>query len=304
MRSTIHQQNSPPRRTSLIARYCLPAVVLVALLGPLAQKGRGDSVLVGDEQWTIYWRHDGTITLRDRSHLSIVSGGRVDRVEAYDSSTVDVSGGEVRTALVAHNSNIVNISGGFVNAISASVERPSSVNISGGRVDQLSCRASWGIVVFYGQAFHTATAQWHARAPDGSWGAYWDEEPRIEGNRVLLSGYLGGEWWDGTPWTSRISDNWPSATILVSRDGQICSQWISGMDFNGDCKVNFVDFAIMTSPGLEYTTTMGRNVVRGSYADLNGDCRFDFRDWILFAQNWLQSESNFKSRVCLTTREW
>ena len=142
MRSTIHKQNS------LIARYCLAAVVLLALLGPLPGESRGDFVLQGDEQLTVSSPHNQGI-LFDRSRVLIVSGGSVNVLGAYGLSTVSISGGSVYGTLSAYDSSTVNTAGsigrlnayhsGAVGVFGGSISSlyaydSSTVNISGGSV--------------------------------------------------------------------------------------------------------------------------------------------------------------------------
>jgi hypothetical protein len=73
------------------------------------------------------------------------------------------------------------------------------------------------------------------------------------GEQVLGTGILSGEWVDGTRWAVRITGNEPTATILAipeSAHKPFCIKY-PRMDFNGDCKVDFADFAIMASSWLE-----------------------------------------------------
>jgi hypothetical protein len=294
MRKTAHKQNS------FIARYCLAVVVILALLGPLAGESRGSLFLCGDDELTVDWNYEGYATLRGRGHLSIVSGGHVDRIEAYDSSRVDVSDGSVNT-IEAHGSSNVNVFSGTVLGLfvdscdwgSNSRSGSSIANIFGGCVSYVGAYA--GVVIFYGQAFHTETAWFCASASEGaSWTTCYDEEPRIEGNRLFRAGYLNGQWLDETPWTTCIVANERHATILVSAVGPICSQEIRVMDFNADCKVNLIDFAIMASPGLRYASiNSSGEVQRTSYANFDGRRTFrrygvSYFDWITFSQNWLE----------------
>jgi len=181
------------KQNSLITRYCLAVVVMLALLGPLAQKGRGDFVLYDNEQLTVNSYHNQG-TLYDTSRASIVSGGTVYSLYAYDSSVVDISGGN-ETWLSAYNSSTTNISGGSVSGCFSAYDS-STVNISGGYISNLYAKGS-SLTIFYGQNFH------------GFLGLV------LNGDHVLCEGVLSGEWMDGTLWSVNIQQNDPTATILA-----------------------------------------------------------------------------------------
>ncbi|HET6429833.1 MAG TPA: PEP-CTERM sorting domain-containing protein [Phycisphaerae bacterium] len=127
----------------------------------------------------------------DTSVLS-VSGGRVNQyLTACDSSTVNVSGGMVGD-LRGYDSSFVNISGGWVSGLSA--EQTSTADISGGSLNGL-------------RALGYTTVTFHAR------------DYRVEGglsligDRVVGTGILSGEWFDGTPWAVNIWGNASEARI-------------------------------------------------------------------------------------------
>jgi len=208
----------------------------------------------------------GYLNASDSSTVDI-SGGTVNSLIANDSSTVDISGGAV-TGLTARNSSIVNISGGTVSSLDASdsstvnvsdadvyrlytykfskvdisnvdvgslyARGSSTVNISEGCMNSLAAYES-SVVTFYGQAFRAGG------------------ELRIDGDRVLGTGLLAGEWMDGTRWTVNISDNQSTASILVISDSEpkpVCVKY-PAMDFNGDCKVDFSDLAVFLTHWLD-----------------------------------------------------
>jgi hypothetical protein len=141
-----------------------------------------------------------------------ISGGTVWGLAAYNSSTVDISGGTVSGGLAAHESSDVDISGGSMPRLdacnSSTVEisggsvgglgayNYSTVDISGGSIANLTAHNS-GVVTFYGQNF---------LATGGL---------ILDGDRVLGTGTLSGEWMDGTPWAVNIESNAPTATILA-----------------------------------------------------------------------------------------
>jgi len=235
------------KQNSLITRYCLAVVVMLALLGPLAQNGRGSFVLHNDEQLTVNESHYSGV-LYDRSRVFIVpggdiyirltandssgvdisgghvsdlyaynysvvdiSGGDVGVLDAFDSSTVDISGGYVGH-LWALGSNAVNLSGGSVSDLDADGSSvvdisggsmdildaggSSTVNISGGYVSELKADG-YSEVTFYGRDFRVGGGL------------------TLDGDRVLGTGFLSGEWFDGTGWIMTITNNYPTATILA-----------------------------------------------------------------------------------------
>ena len=315
MRSTIHKQNT------LITRYCLAAVVLVALLGPLAGQARGDFVLYHDEQLTVDSAHDQG-TLYDVSRAFIVSGGSVYRLYAYGlsnvdmsagsvyilyaynfstvdisagsvpylyafdssavdisggsiavlyasiSSTVDISGGSVVNNLTANGSSAVDISGGSVYNIGASDS--STVDISGGSVRSLSAFGSSAVDVSGGSITDLWARNSSTVAISGGSVAFLHADSSsvvtfsgrnfrvygglvFDGDYVLGTGLLSGEWFDGTPWAVNISDHTTSATILVIPDSgpkPLCLKYPT-MDFDGNCKVDFIDLAILLQSWLE-----------------------------------------------------
>lgn len=98
---------------------------------------------------------------------------------ARDSSTVDMSGGEVGRHLYARDS--------------------STVNISGGQVRGCLYADDSSIATFYARDFRFG--------PDLS----------LDGDRVLGGGKLSGEWFDGTSWSVSVSRRHATATIRVSR---------------------------------------------------------------------------------------
>jgi hypothetical protein len=150
-------------------------VAILALLGPLATNSRGDFVLYDNEQFLVNFYHNQG-TLYDTSRAFIVSGGSVDEcIWAYDSSAVDVSGGSVY----------------ILNAYDFS-----TANISGGGVSYLN-------------AYNSSTVTFHGQNFSASGGLHFD------GNRVLGTGILSGEWMDGTPWSVNITSNELTATILA-----------------------------------------------------------------------------------------
>jgi hypothetical protein len=295
-------------------------VAVMTLIGPLAQKGRGDFILYNDEQLTVNSSHSRGL-LYDMSRAFIVLGGRVDYLYAYDSSTVGVSGGRVdylyaydsSTAnisggsmdrlyaynsstvgvsggsvgyLYAHNSSTANISGGSVYFLYADNSRV--VDISGGSVSGLSACDSSTVSISGGSvnsfcAYNSSTVNisggsvnpldasnssvvdisggtiTNLNARDSSIVTFYGQNFRVgagltfDGERVLGTGILSGEWMDGKRWAVNITTNPPTATILAIPESEhrpFCVKY-PRMDFNVDCKVDFADLAIMASSWLE-----------------------------------------------------
>ena len=205
--------------------------VVLALVGPLAGEGRGDFVLQGDEQMTVDTSHSegglydqsrarivsgGSVTFALSAYHSSavdisgsgyvkalhalncsavsISGGSVDGLVATDTSTVAISGGSVTYTLHAYNSSAVDISGGAVGDLLAA--DTSAVDISGGSLGVLRA-ADTSAVTFHGQDFLLGSGL------------------SLDGNRVLGTGLLSGDWFDGTPWAVNITLNDSGATILA-----------------------------------------------------------------------------------------
>jgi hypothetical protein len=296
-------------------------VAVLALLGPLAQKGLGDFILWNDEQLTVNLYHNQG-TLYDRSHAFIVPGGSVSNLYSYDSSIVNISGaanhsggyvshlctynysvadisGGFVDSFDAHDFSDVNFSGGFVNSLHASACDSSTVSISGGSMSGLDAYDSSTVNISGGDiaggygggnlyAYDSSAVDIsggfvrYLYACDSStvnisggsitnlnaYGFYGYSSPTVifygqnfrvgsglafDGERVLGTGMLSGEWMDGTRWAVNITTNGPTATILAIPESEhrpFCVKH-PRMDFNGDCKVDFADLAIMASSWLE-----------------------------------------------------
>ncbi len=151
------KQNNPITRFSL-------AIVFLAVLGPLAQNGRCDFTLWGNQEITVN-STTPTGTLHDTSRAFLVSGanifnkllvhdhstvnmsaGHVNSIYSYEYSTVNISGGDFITGeypindLYARQNSTVNISGGSMGSFLT--YDSSVVNISGGSVTYLSANNS------------------------------------------------------------------------------------------------------------------------------------------------------------------
>jgi hypothetical protein len=146
-----------------------------------------------------------------------VSGGSVNYLYAYNTSTVAVSGGAAWAKpclvnyLYAYDSSTADISGGSVSYLYAY----STADISGGSVTRLYAYNTGtadisGGSVNYLYAYNTSTVTLHGydfRATAGL---------TLDGDKVLGTGILTGRWSpDGTLWAITISAHNSGATILA-----------------------------------------------------------------------------------------
>ena len=110
-----------------------------------------------------------------------MTGGSVESLSSYDSSVVNLFGGTVGVApghsLYAYDSSTANLFGGSVSAV---------------------------------YAYDTSTVAFVAQ--DFQFG----EGLSLDGNRVLGTGVLSGEWFDGTAWTITIAQNDSTASIRAT----------------------------------------------------------------------------------------
>lgn len=198
-------------RSKNVTIWVIALAVMLVLFGPLAtNQSRGNFFLFNDEQMTVNsYHYEGTLFQRSRAF--IVSPGEVSMLEAYHYSVVDISGGTV-SSLAAWNYSTVYISSGSVDNLSAKdysvvdvygggigalyAENYSDVDISGGTVNSLYAWNS-SVVTFYGRNFRVAGGL------------------VLDGDRVLGTGELLGEWMDGTQWLVNIVGNDPTATIMA-----------------------------------------------------------------------------------------
>jgi len=51
----------------------------------------------------------------------------------------------------------------------------------------------------------------------------------LDGNRILGTGLLSGEWWNGTPCSVNIYENDPTATILIPEPATITLLGLGGL---------------------------------------------------------------------------
>ncbi len=191
--------------------WYLVVTVALILAGPLATEGRADFILWNDEQLTVTTLHSKG-WLYDQGQARIVSGGSVTFLYAYGSSAVDISGGSVSSNLYAYDSSAVNLFGGDVGYLEAL--NTSTVNISGGLVSILCANNSSAVDISGGsvstlRANNTSTVTFNARGFRLGYGL------SLDGDQVLGTGILIGEWFDGTRSVVDISVNASGATILA-----------------------------------------------------------------------------------------
>jgi hypothetical protein len=138
-----------------------------------------------------------------------MSRGEAYSIETYDSSAAHISGGHNDLGLIANNSSTVDISGGYVSCLTA--RHSSAVDISGGTIDYLWALGT-SVVTFDAQDFRLGPGLW------------------VDGDRVLGTGILSGEWFDGTPWAVNIFTNDPGATILaIPEPATLCLLAVGGL---------------------------------------------------------------------------
>ena len=209
----------------------------------------------------------GLLYAHDFSTVDILDGA-VSVVRAYTSSTVDISDGSV-SSFYADNSSTVNMSGGAVNSLSAS--DVGIVNMSGGSVSYLSATDSSTLSISGGlidnnlRAYSSSVVTFNVR--DFRLGA----GLTLDGERLLGTGILSGEWVDELRWEVNVATN-SGAGIFVSLVG-------TG-DTNCDGVVDEADAAILATNWLTSTEATWRQ------GDFNGDYAVDDIDATMLAANW------------------
>jgi hypothetical protein len=170
----------------------------------------GDISLYGDDEYIVKEGfHD--VSLFGTSVAFVASAGSVYSLDTYNYSTANIIGGQVYLGrlfdysilnmssgnigdLIARQHSTANISGGWTNHFYA--EGQSTLNFSGGRFDMLDATYS-STTNFYGRNFQCGNGL------------------SMDGNRILGTGKLSGEWLDGTQWSININNNWSGATIFA-----------------------------------------------------------------------------------------
>ena len=205
------------------------------------------------------------LTATNSSTVNICGGSVGGWLNAFNSSTVDISGGSVG-GLYARDSSSVDISGGSVGGLGPNAYAcdSSSLDMSGGSVSNLYASNSSSVDISGGSisgslyASDSSTVTLVARNFRLGVGL------SLDGDRVLGTGHLGGEWLDGTRWMMNIGTNAPGATILASVP--------SPGDANGDGLVDVGDLGIL---GTNYGKVSGAT---WATADFTGDGAVDVGD--------------------------
>lgn len=130
----------------------------------------------------------------DFAEVDPIYGGIAGGPGSHNYSTINVFDGYVGTGFASYNYSTANMSGGSVGRIS--FFDYSIANITGGQIDYLHT-SDFSTVTFYGRNFFCGSGL------------------TLDGNRVLGTGILSGEWLDGTLWTMDINENYSTATILA-----------------------------------------------------------------------------------------
>jgi hypothetical protein len=142
-----------------------------------------------------------TTMIAEGNSSLVIAGGTVGGefhrggLGAYGNSRVTITGGTVRSSLFVNENSHLLVTGGEI-LDRFWVRDTSSVDISGGLVKTLLA-IHHSTVTFHGENFILGSGLW------------------LDGNRLFGMGTLSGQWLDGTFWTTQISSNAETATILL-----------------------------------------------------------------------------------------
>ena len=176
-----------------VHRTLLLTSAIVALAFLPVMQAQADFILWDHERLDVISPHARGTTL-DYGRARVQFGGRVQDFRAYDGSIVLLeSGGEIDYLSVYDDSTVV-ISGGCLTGVSAYGR--AMVFVAGGTMETLWVYES-GTVSFYAREFQLGAGL------------------TLDGDRVLCTGVLCGEWGYGTRWTVDIRKNDPTATIRL-----------------------------------------------------------------------------------------
>ncbi|MCX7424652.1 MAG: hypothetical protein NTW96_03340 [Planctomycetia bacterium] len=219
------------------------------------------NVLGGSVGWPPHAYNSSRVTMSD---------GTISSLHAYDSSTVDVSGGTISGYLRGYTSSAVDISGGSVEHVE--LDDASRVSISGGATftltayDSNAVEMSGGSVGLLQILGDTTLDIWGGRIDNGlhsyssSVVTFTVKDFRLggglalDGDRLLGTGILSGQWADGTErWAIDIATN-DGAGIFVSVVGTA--------DANGDGVVDDADASIL---GAYWQTSTGATWRHGDF---------------------------------------
>lgn len=181
----------------IIISYCL-------LLSCLAQNSLANFDLTNDDQLTVDTWH-GTGNLYDRSQVWIVQDGSAVNLYAYDNSKVFLAGGQIGNKLGAYNNSTIEVSEGSIGLLHA--DHNCQVTVTGGEINGLQAEDSSNILFSGGKL-------------EGLFDVYdWSQvtfSMKIfmldaglslgENNKLLGSGRLIGEGFDGIRWSIYIDE--------------------------------------------------------------------------------------------------
>ena len=178
--------------------------------------GGGDPVngwvLHDNEELVLGWAPDAGVQLYDTSKVFLVPGGEIYVISAYDSSSVYMSGGRVNIRLEAHNFSSTYIFGGSVCPFYE----------GGGGSEWMGIFAyDYSFITFYGKDFQLGGGL--TLDPDS------EELYGPDYFRVLGTGDLSGKWMNDTPWAIYITENAPTAVILIPEPATIILLTLGGL---------------------------------------------------------------------------
>ncbi len=179
---------------------------------------KADFILTGTQEITVNSTHFNG-TLRDTSIAFLESGANIyNNLSAYTYSTMNMSGGHVNS-LYSYEYSTLNIAGGDsitgeypINDLEA--RQNSVVDMSGGAVGRFSTYDSVKVNISGGSLTYLQACDYSFIALDGQ-NFVFGNGLTLDGNNILGSGRLSGEWMDGTPFEIYIQLHDPTSTIIA-----------------------------------------------------------------------------------------
>jgi hypothetical protein len=197
-------------------------VVWMAAVVLLAGPARADFMLTGDQHLDVDSAHDygylgtepgGDVTAGETSSATLLSGGSATFLYAYDYTTVEFAGGS-STYTRAYDYSIVNVTGGGPSYLYLFGD--STANVSGGSVyrlqpqggaNQITVNLTGGTISARLYTTEVTTVRIYTDVYTLGEGL------SLDGNRILGTGTLTGEWLDGSALSVPIYTN--DGTILI-----------------------------------------------------------------------------------------
>ncbi|HBG26979.1 MAG: hypothetical protein A2Y10_15360 [Planctomycetes bacterium GWF2_41_51] len=205
---------------------CLLLVFLI-----VTDSTKADFTLRGNEQLTFNWQtingylyNTSRVFIVPNGHISYLrcynystanmSGGIAVRINSYNYSTVNISSGSV-SILAADDSSTINLSSGTVARIDTFGY--STTNISGGNISGNLYLNDYSNMNFFGGTFNGLLSNFYDFSTTTFHGKNFNcgSGLTLNGNRILGTGILSGQWLNGTTWSVNIMYNDPTATILI-----------------------------------------------------------------------------------------